>query len=93
MSSEGTSDKDRNSIRSFTRRVAKTLNSGTVTCFFSGSMELCGIPFLSMDVFLLIIHTDLILSDPKDYGLLNRTRPEEADYFFRSCMISAQLGK
>jgi hypothetical protein len=81
MSSEGTSDKDRNRIRSFTRRVAKTLNSGTVTCFFSGSPELCDIPLLSMDAFLVIIHTDLTLSDPKDCGLLNRTRVNRARLF------------
>jgi hypothetical protein len=66
MSSEGTSDKDRNSIRSFTRRVAKTLNFGTATCFFSGSMEFIGIPLLSLDAFLVIIHTDLTPSHPKD---------------------------
>jgi hypothetical protein len=64
MRSEGTSDKDRNSIRSFTRRVAKMLNPGRVACFFSGSLALCSIPFLSMDVFLVIIHTDLIVSGP-----------------------------
>jgi hypothetical protein len=74
MSSEGTSDKDRNSIRSFTRRVEKTLNSGRATCFFSGSPELCDIPLLSIHAFLVIIHTDLTLSGPKDYGLPNGTR-------------------
>jgi hypothetical protein len=81
MSSKGTSDKDRNRIRSLTRRVAKILNSGRVTCFFSGSLELCGIPFLSMEAFLVIIHTDLTVSGLKDYERLNRTRVRRGRLF------------
>jgi len=66
MSSKGTNDKDRNRIRSLTRMVARILNSGRVTWFFWGSLELCDIPFLSMYTALVIIHADLVISGLKD---------------------------
>jgi hypothetical protein len=65
MSSKGTSDKDRNRIRSLTRMVAKILNPGRITWFSWGSLELCDIPFFSMYAALVIIHSDLVVSGLK----------------------------